>query len=197
MGQQQPRWTTRAGQCDPPATCEQWLCACFCTQCAQAQAKSNVDGTHVCYNCLCWHHGGSVSFVRREYGLFGTCGDDLMCSLFCGPCQVRQALTESELRGVVPSPFFARKGPSQREWANTLFGCDGCECLEAMLCPWCVAHYTRNMLQPVERGDCCFDMLCILPTAIYGQVRHHHGIHAEFGVLEDVCLPVVCYPCAL
>jgi hypothetical protein len=192
-----PMWTTRLGQCQPPANCEQWMCAWFCCQCASAQAKTRVDGTNVCYNFMCWHFGGAMSFIRREYGIKGSCGDDCMCSLFCYPCFVRRGITEAEIRGRVPSPFAQPGAQPTREWMHTLFSCDCCEFFEALLCPFCVAHYTRNMLQPYERGDCCFDMACVIPAAIYGQVRHHHGIIAEFDTCEDICLPIWCYPCAL
>jgi hypothetical protein len=199
MGHQAPNptWSTRLGQCDPPATCEQWACACLCHQCASAKAKSQTDGTDPCYNFFCWHWIGGMSFVRREYGIKGACGDDLMCGLFCFPCLVRRGLTESELRGAMPNALGAVNARGDREWATTLFACDCCEFFEALICPFCVAHYTRNMVQPGERGDCCFDMMCVIPFAMYGQARHRYGVQAEFGVLEDLCLPLVCYPCAL
>uniref|UniRef100_A0A7S1PR85 Uncharacterized protein n=1 Tax=Neobodo designis TaxID=312471 RepID=A0A7S1PR85_NEODS len=193
-----PKWSTRMGQCDPPATCEQWAFSCFCHQCAAAKSKTLTDGSDICYNFFCWHWIGGMSYVRREYGIKGSCGDDLMCGLFCIPCLVRRGLTESELRGVVQSPYRTPGQQPDREWATTLFACGCCEFFEALLCPFCVAHYTRNLLQPYEeRGDCCFDMMCLIPFAMYGQARHRYGIVAEFGCIEDICVPVVCYPCAI
>ncbi len=191
------RWGTTLGQCDQPATCEEWAFALFCIQCAQASAKSKVDGTNVCYNFCCWHHGGSMSYVRRDYQITGTCGDDMMCALMCPCCLVRRGLTEATLRGPVENPFVRPGERPQHEWTTTLFACSCCEFFEAILCPWCVAHYTRNLIQTHERGDCCFDMLCLVPFAMYGQVRQVYGIKAEFDCAEDVFLPLVCFPCAL
>jgi hypothetical protein len=187
-----PKWGTRMGDCDPPATCEQWMLSCFCTQCAAAKGKTEFDGSNMCVNILCWNPVGSQSWMRRGYGIDGTCGDDLMCGLFCAPCNTRRALTESSIRGKVP---LMNGGPT--EWQETLFGCGCCEFFQAIMCPFCISHSTRLVLQPTMRPDCCFDVLCMIPFGMYSQVRHTYGIQAEFGCAEDIFLPLFCFPCAI
>uniref|UniRef100_A0A7S1PSH8 Uncharacterized protein n=1 Tax=Neobodo designis TaxID=312471 RepID=A0A7S1PSH8_NEODS len=187
-----PKWSTRMGQCDPPATCEQWAFSCFCHQCAAAKSKTLTDGSDICYNFFCWHWIGGMSYVRREYGIKGSCGDDLMCGLFCMPCTIRRFYTEVETRKTIP---LLRGGPD--EWQTTLFACGCCEFFQAVLCPFCPAATAKQLLQPNQDMDSCFDWMCLIPPGIYGQVRHMYGIKAEFGMLEDCCLPVVCYPCAI
>lgn len=187
-----PQWSTRAGQCDPPASCEHWAFSFFCVPCAAATAKSRQDGANVCFNILCWQPIGTSAWIRKGYRVNGTCGDDLMCGIFCMPCLVRRAYTEVEVRKNVP---LLRGGPD--EWQTTLFGCGCCEFFQAVLCPFCPAATAKQLMQPDREVDVCFDWMCTVPFGMYGQVRHMYGIQAEFGLCEDLCLPLVCYPCAV
>lgn len=187
-----PEWLTRLTQCDPPARCEDWAFACFCNHCAQASAKSQHDGTHCFYNLLCWHHIGSYSYIRRGYGIPGTCGDDMMCGLFCFPCTIRRIVTETRERGQVQPIGNMNNGV----WMETLFGCSCCGLFQSLICPFCVAHEARLFLQPGV-NDTCFDWLCLIPTAMYGQVRHTFQLRSDCPLIEDICLPTVCWPCAL
>jgi hypothetical protein len=52
-------------------------------------------------------------------------------------------------------------------------------------------------IQPEAQQSACFDAMCVLPQSMYGQVRHSYGIITDFPVCEDVCVPQVCFPCAL
>ena len=187
-----PKWSTRMGQCDPPATMEHWLFSCFCTPCAAATAKSRMDGTHVLWNFFCWQPIGSGAWVRKGYRVKQTCGDDLMYGIFCMPCSTRRLYTEVELRKEAPQ---LRGGPD--EWQTTLFACGCCEFFQAVICPFCPASEAKQFMQPDQDKDTCFDWMCTIPFGMYGQVRHMYGIKAEFGMLEDCCLPLFCYPCAI
>jgi hypothetical protein len=79
--------------------------ACICCHCAQASAKSNVDGTDWCYNACCWHYVGTHVYIRRAYGLEGdlhplrdACFASGCCGCFeccCYPCALRQLMFES------------------------------------------------------------------------------------------------------
>eukprot|EP00658_Telonema_sp_P-2_P049367 TRINITY_DN37536_c0_g1_i3.p1 TRINITY_DN37536_c0_g1~~TRINITY_DN37536_c0_g1_i3.p1 ORF type:complete len:103 (+),score=32.16 TRINITY_DN37536_c0_g1_i3:123-431(+) len=60
----------------------------------------------------------------------------------------------------------------------------------------CLAHNVHQNLQP-KADSCCYDLLCLNPASMYGQVRNEYGIVTDFPVCEDVCLPLICAPCAL
>lgn len=188
-----PQWSTRLTQCDQPARTEDWCFACFCPQCAQSSAKSSTDRSDCIFNFCCFHPIGSYSHVRHAYGIPGSCGDDLGYGLFCMPCATRRILTEARVKGL----SYGTYGANNQQWQNTLFGCTCCELLEAAICPCLVVHQTRGLLQPGSREDCCFNSFCILPTSTYGQVRHHYNLISDCPLLEDLCLPLVCFPCTL
>ena len=189
-----PTWQTRFAQHDDKVPCVDWLLACCCTPCASSAAKSHVDRSSLLYNFLCWNPIATHSYVRHAYHIDGVCGDDLMYGLFCMPCTVRQMYTESNLRGPIPGNF----GANQGDWAHSLFDCSVPEMLDTICCVWCITHTIRKQLQPsTEENYCFFDMCCLLPFAMYGQVRHTYGIISDVSLCEDICVPVVCWPCAL
>lgn len=198
MGQQQAppaEWSTRMTQSDSAVKCGDWLFACFCTPCAAAMAKSKVDRSHPCYNFLCWTPIGGYSYVRLAYGIRGTCGDDMGWGIFCPCCVTRQMYTESNIRGGLNGAYGANTG----SWNFSLFDCTPCECCEATVCVLCQTHEIRKVLpsQGAAEESCCFDAFCVVPTSMYGQVRNDFGILSDFGAVEDVLLPLVCFPCAL
>lgn len=188
-----PVWHTRLGQCDEQAPVNpDWLYSCFCTQCAAADAKSRVDKSHPLYNFCCWTPVGGYSFIRYAYSIEGVCGDDLCYGTFCMPCATRRMYTESKQRGSLNGPYGANSG----NWSRSLFDCGPIQLCEVFCCSVCIAHEIRQKMQP--RADSCwFDLFCVPPTAWYGQVRNTFGIAAEFGVAEDLCVPLFCFPCAL
>jgi hypothetical protein len=189
------KWTTRMGQCDDSAPMPHWLCSIFCLPCGMAKAKSTVDGSHPCYNVLCWTPVGTTSYVRLGYGIKGECGEDCAKALLCPCCNARQVYSEAELRGALRGDF----GLGTNEWkSGSLFACTAGELCMAIICPCLVVHKVRSMLQP--GSDTYFDCCCILPTAMYGLVRNTYGLTSEcpdFPCLEDILVPLVCYPCAL
>ena len=193
-------WQTKLFQYNDPVTPAECAFGFFCFQCAQAKAKSQMDGSGMLFNCCCWHHGATLSWMRERYGIAGACGEDMMSSLFCGCCAGRRVYTEARLRGahVPPTPRPAQ----QQAWKEALFGCSAGGCLQAAFCPCCVAHDVRIHLQ--ERGgmpepDFCYDVVCLPPCAMYGQVRHVYNLEEQGlpAAIEDVCVPLVLMPCAL
>jgi hypothetical protein len=195
-----PEWTTRLTQCGEPARTEECLCSLFFCHCAAAKAKSDLDGSNMCTNLLCWHAVGVYSWVRRAYGIPGMCGDDMGEGLFCSCCATRRSLTETRMRGMI----MLRHGVGPKTYMTTLFGCSCDDLCAAVFCPFYVAHTVRGYLQPNTgtdpklKNDSCFDALCILPTAVYGEVRHTYGIQPDLcDFVNDTVIPVVCFPCAL
>ena len=195
--QQQRDWSTRVSQCSQPSTTEDCLCGLFCCPCAFATAKSNVDKSSACYDILCWNPIAIRNYVRHEYGIPGVCGDDIGYTLFCPFCVGRQVITESKLRGLSMQAYAPMYGANTSNWNKSLFDCDFCNCVSAMMCPCCMAADIRAMLQPSAAQDGCINHCCIAPTAMYGQVRNHYGIVSDVGFCEDVLLALVCYPCAI
>ena len=188
------QWSTTMFQCTGVAPVD-WALACCCTPCAAAKAKSNADQSHPCYNFLCWTPLGGYSYTRLGYGIMGECGTDCMAGLFCMPCSTRQMLTEFNVRGSQPGHF----GGASREWHSSHWACSCTELCFAAVCPCCVTHTVRAMIQP--EADQWFDYCCVLPTSTYGLVRNTYGL--EVGMLpdmpcvEDIFYGGACYPCAL
>lgn len=190
-----PMWHTRLTQHDSPAEMSHCLYAWCCPQCTAAAAKSKADKSHPCFNFMCFTPIGMMSWVRLGYHIPGVCGDDICYGMWCMPCMIRRIYTESIVRGPNNQP--PTQGSNTNEWKATLFDCTPCELCNAAFCPCCVVHEIRQNLQPEAAESCCFDSMCILPTAMYGQVRHSYGIITDFPVCEDVCVPLACFPCAL
>lgn len=188
-------WTTRFLQHDNGVECSDIMFSCFCLPCAAAKAKSNTDRSDCVYNFCCWTPAGVYHYVRNAYGIEGVCGDDLAWSVICPCFQVRQALTESKIRNVASS-VPPQAGSNSIPWGVSLFDCSVCELCETALCAPCVTHSIHQHIQP-KADSCCFDFLCIPPTAMYGQIRHHYGILSDMAYCEDLALPLICFPCAL
>ena len=189
-----PRWATRLTQHSEPVTCGDLAFGCCCVPCAAAYSKGIADKTNPLFNLCCFTPCGSYSWVRHQYGIEGVCGDDLGHSVLCSCCTTRQAVTETRIRGTAPNA--AGYGANSAEWAHSLFDCGLCDFCNICFCGPCVAHEIRRGLQP-NANSCCFDFLCIPPCAMYGQVRHSYGIVTDFPICEDLCLPAVCFLCAL
>jgi hypothetical protein len=193
MHQLRPQWASRIAQCDPPVQCEDWLWSIFCPNCAAAWAKNQADKSNVCYNFMCWHPFVTYNFIRHLYGIPGACGDDMCEAIFCFPCAVRRSFSEGRIKGFVGG----LAGSRSQQWHVSLFDGDCCECFEAIFCPFCVAHEVRSLVQPTTAPDCCYDIMCLFPTAMYGQTRHTYGIITDCDPCEDLVVPTFCLPCSL
>ena len=196
MGQPQApqTWSTRKTQSTDPATMGECALSLFCLPCVSSMSKSRADKTHPLFNFLCFQPCMAYTYVRHLYNIGGPCGDDLAYGVLCTCCLVRQAATETRLRGAAPgSEGF---GANVKEWDYSLFDCSCCELFRAICLMPCVAHSVHQNLQP-KADSCCYDLLCLNPASMYGQVRNEYGIITDFPVCEDVCLPLVCAPCAL
>lgn len=192
--QQEPsKWSTRMTQHSDPVECNDLLCGWCCTPCALAAAKSNADKTNPCFNFCCFTPCASYSWVRYQYGIAGVCGDDLCYGIMCSCCTARQAYTEARMRG--PAPNTTSFGANSGEWAHSLFDCQFCDFVHICFCFCCITHDIRKGLQP-QVDSCCYDTLCLVPCSMYGQVRHSYGIVTDFPLIEDFCLPLVCFLCA-
>eukprot|EP00760_Papus_ankaliazontas_P026080 PhM_4_TR3005/c1_g1_i1/m.37583 len=195
IGQMGPTesWQTMKFQTNDVKT-EHLLYGCLCPPCALASAKSASDQSNWLFNLLCFPPQAAYSMVRYGYGIKGECGDDMLYGTFCMPCLARQAYTETQARGVIPGQKY---GAMSDEWH---FGLTQCECTEfclALACPCYVANGVRKVLHPTS--DTWFNILCMVPCAMYGTVRHTYGLRSEFPhpVCEDLCVGAACYPCAL
>jgi hypothetical protein len=131
--------------------------------------------------------------VRYNYGIQGECGDDMLWTIFCFPCMIRQAYTEAQTRGNISGKY----GALSDDWH---FGLTSCECVEfltAAIVPCYVANGIRKVIHPTS--DTWFNIFCIVPCSMYGTVRHTYGLRSEWPnpVCEDLAVGTVCYPCAL
>lgn len=189
------QWSTRIAQTSPPSTMGECCFSLWCLPISAAMAKSKVDNTYCCFNFLCFSPCSAAQFIRYEYGVAGVCGDDFCYGLMCSWCVVRRAATEARLRGGLP-PHGGQYGADNMLWSTSLFDCSFCELCSACFCPFSTAHAVHTALQPAA-DSCCYDFFCTPPTAWYGQTRAMYGIVSDFPCLEDVVLPIFCFPCAL
>lgn len=177
-----------------------WAYACFCPFCAAAHAKSKADKTNPVFNVFCFLPVGAYSYVRHTYGILGKCGDDLLYGCLCAPCGTRQLYTEASTLGAAPA-FATADEKRDARWTTKLFECTGgcADCCFAAACPCVVAHKTRVLLQPQTEKDEWFDYFCMLPCAMYGQVRHTVGVQSTWPheTCEDLAIGTFFYPCAL
>jgi hypothetical protein len=191
------QWATKPFQCDGVER-NHWLYAAFCFPCTAAHAKAKSDNSNPVFNFLCFTPLGSYNYIRLSYNIIGECGGDLFNGCLCMPCGVRQAWTEVETRGTVPGVPPPGTEPTA-EWTTSLFQCSTLDCLMAMVCPCVIAKRARVLLQPAAAKNEWFDYCCLLPTSMYGTVRHTAGIASEWphATCEDLAVGVLCYPCAL
>lgn len=183
---------------DEAVDTKECLFGVFCFPCAQASAKADLDGSHVLYNCLCWHHGMTYSWLRNVYNIKSNCGSDMMAAICCSCCAARRILSEVRIRRE-EGKMIVNNEAEKPEWIESFFGCSGCGFAQALFCSCCQAHEARMFLQNPDELDCCFDVCCFNPCAAYGQVRHHYKIASTIGhpLFEDICVPLFCFPCAL
>lgn len=191
------QWSTRFTQCAPPADTCDWCVSCFFFPCVTAVAKGRADGTDPIYNFCCWNSVASFSYLRYEYGIVGSCGDDCATMLMCTPCGARQMLTESRLRQRSGRPGALAYGQNLDPWTFQFFDCSCMQMCRTCVCPCYVAAEIRETLQPNASQDNCFNCCCLAPCAMYGQVRNHYGLLADCPLLEDLVLASLCWPCAL
>ena len=192
---QQPTWTSQMFQCGtPPTTCEDWAFSVLCTPCATAVAKTEADKSNVCYNFMCWHPVASYSYIRHIYHLPGTPGEDCGLGICCMPCAVRHMYTESRMRKV--PLMYGKAGTNSDNWHVGLFDCHCTQFAYSCFCAPCMTGKIRAALQPTASEDCCFNSVCIIPTAVYGQTRHEFGLKTDCAPMGDLCVPLWCFPCA-
>ncbi|CUF73241.1 Hypothetical protein, putative [Bodo saltans] len=77
--------------------------AIVCPCCVAAEVRSILQPTASgddCFNCFCINPASVYGQVRNHYGIFSDCGDgeDICLPLFCFPCSLNRALTESKSR---------------------------------------------------------------------------------------------------
>lgn len=191
----EPKWASTLSECDEEKVpSRHWYLSVLCTPCAAAQARSNVDQSHVVFNILCVPPPASYSYIRQLYGISGSWTEDCTHGVCCSMCSTRQAYSESHIRKQVPGKY----GQTSQQWSSKLLHWDDCgEVLKATFCPCIVAYDIHKMMQ--SSASMYFDYCCVLPTSMYGTVRNTYGIGSEWPhpVLEDVAVGCVLYPCAL
>lgn len=88
-------WTSHV--CEFPC-----LCGFCCTCCASPLARTNYDGSNICFNVLCTNLCVNRSIIREgQYNIQGNCINDVMESMCCPFCVATQLLLEVQRRGVV------------------------------------------------------------------------------------------------
>eukprot|EP00759_Apiculatamorpha_spiralis_P057645 PhF_6_TR8733/c0_g1_i1/m.13731 len=196
-----PTWGTEICQCKDTKPGD-WIYACFCPLCAASTAKSRTNHTNPCFNFCCFPPQATAYSVRAQYGLPGSCTEDLFATLFCGPCVIRRLLHETKVRSTVPD----LQGPLGDKWHVDLVQCkswsDLGECLLMTINPcyyssmaylvlWKVK--ANNLKDDKDEGcDRCMLACCTVPCAAYGEARQQYGIESEFPAVGWFC-----YPCAI
>lgn len=177
-----------------------YSCPCIAT----AIARSDLDGSSALVNCFCWGPGSTQHFLRKTLGIAPDLMNDVLAGC-CYCCGARRVYTEARVRraGMTPSQIStetARRDAltkSQQPWNEALFGCQMSQLLAACLCPCFLVQEMRQVF--AGDGSIFFDCCCILPTAMRSEVRRRYNLEPEMApeLVEDLCIPVCCFPCAL
>lgn len=172
--------------CGSGESCGSCMYACFCPICALASAKSKLDSSTCCFNCMCVSPAATRWMARTAYGVPGSACDDCITTACCLPCSANQVLQLTETNPPIPH---TRPNDIVRHWDADENQCDCGNCLYAFCCtqcaiasasstatgmPWCFAFCfmnlcsARNMIRVHNRirGDDIWEE-CVLPLAVY------------------------------
>jgi hypothetical protein len=183
------RWNTKLCECGGPYYSD-FAYSFFCTQCASAQARENVDGTPCVFSFFFSNPCFNNNVVRRRYGVMGDDGEDAIKGIFLTSCAVRQALSESKIRGRAPNFLLFNWGADRDQWNVGLCDCN-CQMALALFFPTCVFASAREKF---DGSSCCFNVLFGTPCSIYNMVRWGYGIEGDSCM--DVIVPWFIAPCA-
>jgi len=187
------QWQTSFCQCGGyESCCADWCIAIWCPQAAFACARTNVDGTHCCFNLCCSFYPTQFNVVRRRYGIQGDDFGDAMYTTCLPTCAGRQVLTESKMRGHLPDRGqYKWASQDMNVWQRGFCTPTG-SCCYAMFCPNCIAAQTRAKF---DDSHCCFTLCFGTLCDTYNMVRQGYGIAGNCCC--DCFVTQMCYPCAL
>lgn len=186
------QWSTKWCQCSGYENCfGDWCCALFAGPISAALTRERVDGTPCCFALCtaapCYH----INVVRHRYNIQGSDCGDVCGAMFCMPCVLRQAATESRQRGRIPAvgPLVFNDGGAK--WNQGMCSGKCSHCCAAHLClPMYMAYGRSNF----DGSAVCLNCMFQCPAAFPNMIRHAYGI--EGGECGDFCRAAFCAPCA-
>lgn len=149
-----------------------------CPTCAMASARTEYDSSNWMLNCCCLTPCAFRNIIREGYGIQGSCGLDVLLSLFLPHCTITQASMEVRSR---PGPGKQLTTPESFSTGFTECGqdigglCLACCCFQASLAQSRSKYDNSNFL-----FNCC----CVPPTILANIVRE--GYNLEGSVVTDV-----------
>merc|ERR1712159_183265 len=191
------------------------LCSCFddfgscayafcCPCCANASARTNFDGSNMCFNCLCASPCVVRNIVREAYNIEGTCAGDICLPIWCGACSIAQLLRESKTRGSATSALVqtnqgqvikAEQQEGLNTWTSGLCSCfdDFGSCAYAFCCPFCA---NASAVTNYDGSNWCFNCCAKHPCMAQSIIREGK-YNIQGTCLEDICIPYFCTCCAV
>eukprot|EP00759_Apiculatamorpha_spiralis_P028279 PhF_6_TR30757/c0_g1_i1/m.45294 len=183
------QWTTERTQCEPSNEC--FMALCF-PPCVVGMTRAALDGSD------CWFHGIFSTWVhtyhttRVWYDIQGDNGEDILMSIFCPVCNIRQAFVETKLRQMKVWTRPIAPGARATPWKYELLSCTPETGCYVCLCPQCASARTLNMYD----GTNCWVNLCFsTPCYVTNTIRHGYGIQGDSFM--DIVSTLFCYPCAI
>ena len=193
-------WVIGLCEVGDPASC---ALSFFCSPCALAYSRSNLDDSSCVFNLLCLPYccmPVSRWLLRTAYDIKPALGSDSMdCieSSFLPCCVVNQMFQTSASYGNTSSG--GGHFSNVRDFHLTLGSCkdeigdidnyigNTCLCLYSFLCFPCATSESLDLAMGMPQFyGCC----CVTPCAARNLVRYQFRIRGD-DLLEEVCLPTV------
>eukprot|EP00759_Apiculatamorpha_spiralis_P022324 PhF_6_TR26606/c0_g1_i1/m.38504 len=181
----QVQWTNPLFGCD----LGKCLYVCLCPLCAWSQLRSTFDDSNIVFNCLCAPPMAIRSMIRENYGIQGSCTEDIAVTCCCTCCAYVQTAKEVEN----PSHPKQQKITLNDQWRTSLYSCEyGLECLTAWFVPCIAGAIVRKSF---DNSNICFNCLCIPTPLLYNIVREGYAIEGTCS--SDCLVGTFCGACAL
>mmetsp|Transcript_12717 Transcript_12717/g.18757 ORF Transcript_12717/g.18757 Transcript_12717/m.18757 type:complete len:248 (-) Transcript_12717:198-941(-) len=167
----------------------------LCPQCAYASARSQLDGSNWCFNCLFLNPCAIRNIVREGYGIEGNMMDDIILSSFCCACTSCQMLNEVQDRGEVRVDRSSLEESLEvHEWEQELWKGmfeDNVKGLFGCIFPTC----TYAMARAAYDGSSeLFNLLCVNPCLARNLIREGYGLKGN--CMSDIFMGFCCLPCS-
>eukprot|EP01006_Ploeotia_vitrea_P000579 TRINITY_DN103296_c0_g1_i1.p1 TRINITY_DN103296_c0_g1~~TRINITY_DN103296_c0_g1_i1.p1 ORF type:complete len:272 (+),score=20.58 TRINITY_DN103296_c0_g1_i1:23-817(+) len=166
------------------------LYGCCLPYCAMASARTKMDRSNCCFNCMCMNPMVGNNVIRESYNIEGDCCGDILTVYFCGPCAVVRAYNEVNARGPVSMQAYAEG----QQWSTGLCDCshDGSSCCYSYSAPRFALAAART---DFDDSNYCFNCCC-LGTGPFARnlVRESYGI--EGSCIGDICTVYWCSICS-
>ena len=158
----------------------------FCPHIALSYARSNMDGSSCCFNCVAMNPISSRWLIRKAYGIQGGDFEDVFSAWCCPCCSVNQLYQTTKAYGA-PAADAGRQfntGAFTTQASN-----ENCcrNCMYSLCCCPCAIGTTmsQSVDMPFWMGCCCVN-ICMARNV----VRYQYRIGGD-DCCDDFCVPTM------